>query len=624
MVTSPPNPPLPLRAIKLFGRSRRVWLAALLVVIALCIVFSWITRDAMGNLSFLKSGSWMRGASQQKYVVDQSPWLTAQALSPLAMSREEKEDARAAEHLADHDVDQAFAAALRKAEMQTPTLTPEAKALTERVKQGETLVQQDQAKIASMQASATSGKNSVTSDAQSDDVDVAKAQLGLDSDELSDAQEDLARAVGDDRARIQQELAAHEAVMQKYDNQALDLGQSAVISTKRNSSLAHRISAWFDQRTRRQLLLQAEQEAQSLAASLTATRNTLESGQDLQMPQEAAASANSENPSAASRLALIKSRIAQRQLLTIYADRILTEQQLAGVYAKWAAQVSLQHRILLHLMAQSIELIAFILLCQLFLDVLISYWTARPGLDQRRRHTLRMILRVALQIISIGLILVVIFGKPQQISTILGLATAGLTVALQSYILAFCGWFVLMGKNGMQVGDSVEINGVAGEVTEIGLFRTMLLETGNWTAKGHPTGRLVGFMNTFAVTGQYFNFSTVGQWMWDEITVSVPTSVETYHMIETIHRAVSKETDADAKSAEAEWKRASHGNALSQLSALPTVDLRPAASGVDVIVRYVTRAADRTETRNNLYQAVLNVLNKPKDSSSPNTTKSTG
>ncbi len=99
----------------------------------------------------------------------------------------------------------------------------------------------------------------------------------------------------------------------------------------------------------------------------------------------------------------------------------------------------------------------------------------------------------------------------------------GLTVVFQDFILAFFGWFVLMGRNGIRVGDWVEINGVGGEVVEIGLFRTALLETGNWTDKGHPTGRRVTFINNFAITGQYFNFSTAGQWMWDEIGVNVPS-----------------------------------------------------------------------------------------------------
>jgi small-conductance mechanosensitive channel len=184
-------------------------------------------------------------------------------------------------------------------------------------------------------------------------------------------------------------------------------------------------------------------------------------------------------------------------------------------------------------------------------------------------------------------------------------------VALQSFILAFFGWFILMGKNGIHVGDWVEINGVGGEVTEISLFRTTLLETGNWTDMGHPTGRRVTFLNNFAITGQYFNFSTVGQWMWDEIAVSVPASGDTYGTVEVIHRAVIEETEKDTRLAEAEWKHASRQDGLSQFSASPSVNLRPAGAGVDLVVRYVTRASERFEMRNRLYGRVIDALHRP-------------
>jgi len=157
----------------------------------------------------------------------------------------------------------------------------------------------------------------------------------------------------------------------------------------------------------------------------------------------------------------------------------------------------------------------------------------------------------------------------------------------------------------------VEINGVGGEVTEIGLFRTTLLETGNWTDKGHPTGRRVAFLNNFAITGQYFNFSTAGQWMWDEIAISVPASADTYAMVEEIHKAAIEETEKDARLAEVEWKHASRHDGLSQFSATPSVNLRPSASGVDLVVRYVTRASERFESRNRLYQRVVDILHRP-------------
>ena len=74
---------------------------------------------------------------------------------------------------------------------------------------------------------------------------------------------------------------------------------------------------------------------------------------------------------------------------------------------------------------------------------------------------------------------------------------------------------------------------------------------GNWTANGHPTGRRVSFLNGYAIRGKYFNFSTAGQWMWDEIKVSIPPQeAETYPMIDRIREAAVKATEADTQMAE--------------------------------------------------------------------------
>jgi small-conductance mechanosensitive channel len=229
-------------------------------------------------------------------------------------------------------------------------------------------------------------------------------------------------------------------------------------------------------------------------------------------------------------------------------------------------------------------------------------------MEPRRMHTMKTIALLAVQVVSLLMVLLVIFGTPSQMPTILGLATAGVTVVFQDFILAFFGWFVLMGKNGIRVGDWVEINSVGGEVVEITLFRTMLMETGNWTDKGHPTGRRVTFINNFAITGQYFNFSTVGQWMWDEISVTIASGEAAYKTIEAIRDRVIADTHEDAHLAEKEWKLATRQQGLSQFSATPSVDLRPGAAGIDIIVRYVTRAANRFEMRNKLYQALIDIL----------------
>ena len=101
-------------------------------------VFIWTTRGAMANFSFLhQDGATSGTIGEQKTLVDQSPWKTAQALAPLAVSVEETEFARSAERLAGHEVDQAFAAALRKANLQAEhrNLTGDALALSQKVDQ---------------------------------------------------------------------------------------------------------------------------------------------------------------------------------------------------------------------------------------------------------------------------------------------------------------------------------------------------------------------------------------------------------------------------------------------------------------------------------------------------------
>jgi small-conductance mechanosensitive channel len=298
------------------------------------------------------------------------------------------------------------------------------------------------------------------------------------------------------------------------------------------------------------------------------------------------------------------------QIHAILDDRIQTQKQLSAVYGKWLDQVKVQHNIVVHLLLQSISAIAFFALCGALIGAGVRKLLDRLTVDKRTLHTLQTVSSLAIQFVTLLLVLLVVFGAPSQMPTILGLATAGLTVVFQDFILAFFGWFVLMGKNGIRVGDWVEINGVGGEVVEIGLFRTSLLETGNWTDKGHPTGRRVTFINNYAISGQYFNFSTTGQWMWDEIDVNIPWEPDSQKVIAEILAAVQQETEKDAKLAEAEWQRATSQRGLSHFSAEPSVNMRPAGAGVDVIVRYVTRATDRFDVRNRLYQSVIALLHK--------------
>lgn len=96
--------------------------------------------------------------------------------------------------------------------------------------------------------------------------------------------------------------------------------------------------------------------------------------------------------------------------------------------------------------------------------------------------------------------------------------------------------------------------------------------------------------------------------MWDEIKITVPLGAGLHALLKGIYDATVKATEADAKMAEAEWKRVTHEEGAPQFSAMPSVNLRPAGSGMDIVIRYITRAGVRVETRNHLYAMIIDLM----------------
>jgi small-conductance mechanosensitive channel len=161
----------------------------------------------------------------------------------------------------------------------------------------------------------------------------------------------------------------------------------------------------------------------------------------------------------------------------------------------------------------------------------------------------------------------------------------------------------------MRIGDWVEINGVSGEVVELNMFHTVLLETGNWTDAGHPTGRRVTFTNSFAIEKHYFNFSTSGQWLWDELQVVVPAGRDPYTIVDALSKHVAEATAESARQAEKEWQQAvpaQRGKVV--FSGAPGVNVKPVVGGVEIAIRYITRANERFLLRAQLYQAAVDLL----------------
>jgi small-conductance mechanosensitive channel len=581
------------------NRTRIVTVLIILIVLVAALAGVFLTGGVMSYLPFLeaKKGNWT-GAYVPLGIVDQRPWQTATTLAALAQSAEETELAREAQRLAGHEVDQAFSQSLRQASLDRPKLSRKALELQQRITDLEKMIKSDQAHLTSLSASGTT--TAIASNAG--ELEVAKAQLGLDQNELNDLREELARETGDQRIKLQQELRTRQAAMKQYnDSVSRGAGQNAVASAEQYKTLAQQLATWRSLKNRKELVAQAEQLAKADIAALTDDQARLRA-------EPASDSEKTARESSSDRIDRLQLMAVRQNIQTILNDRLETQQQLAALYGRWGEQVAIQRKIVVHLILRSVALLAAICLLTIAAGWGLQFALGKMVRDPRQKQTLSTVLRLGTQVVGLLLVLLAIFGVPRQMTTIIGLVTAGLTVVFQDFILAFCGWFVLMGPNGIRVRDWVEIDGVVGEVVELGLFRTWLLETGNWTAHGHPTGRKVSFLNGYAIRGKYFNFSTVGQWMWDEIKVTIPAGADIHPLIKKIYEAFVKATEENAKMAEAEWKRVTHEEGSPQFSAMPSVNLRPAGTGIDVVIRYITRAGVRVDTRNRLYAMILELM----------------
>ena len=579
-------------------RSLALVVLTLLAIAAIVGVRFTSGNDQSVNLTRRRSPS----PQEQRARASQRSLDAARELGKLATTRDEDRISRNAIQLADHALDLAFTTALREAQLNPATPNPQTQQLRNRIRDLEAQIKDDQTRVIKLTDSIKNANSTQSSEVQRQ-LDLIQAEFNLHDGELDDAKQDLARNGDDVESRIQRMMDLREKTEHNEDSAQ----QAAVRSYSPfqvPGSMLDQVRMLKSLRDRQAKVQVAQQSALQTAQDTVQHHDELEK----QLSQATPDASDQHKLEGRSRIEALERLSQQRALVTGYDQQVQDQQQLAQIYGNWITLLSARQLACVHGILIGVIWILVILACLTFADYVLDRFFLLAKGDRRRSHTARTLARFGLRFVALVLILFVAFGKPGELTTIVGLAGAGLTVALKDFIVAFFGWFVLMGKNGIRVGDWVEINGISGEVVEIGLLRTILLETGNWTDSGHPTGRRVTFVNSFAIEGHYFNFSTGGQWLWDTLEISVPTGEDPFPITDAIFKAVVSETEANGKLAEDEWRRISHKYGLENFTAAPSINVRPTGQGVSIVVRYITSANHRYEVRTKLYREVVELL----------------
>jgi small-conductance mechanosensitive channel len=576
----------------------RQYSALTLIVIALVAVAYGINRTDREPVPPAPRGA-RRSPSDRTIIVDQSSLTIAEQLVRMPTTADERPFAEEALRVADQEMDLAFASAVRMTANRPRATSDTAKEADARLRQSLLALAADSSQVASLTA-ALAKANPADALSLTDRLNLAKAQAELHQDEADDARGDLRRAGGDPQGRMQEMIDEHEAASQGSDTLRI-----VVTNPGETHGLIRLVQSWQTLHDKKVQLRRAKNSADSLAIVFKRRHDRVEARA---AARHDSATARLSHDSSTALLADTQRRALDEKARATLDTRVDNQHRLSETYAGWMGVIGAQELAVVNRALRGVAVILVIMLLATLLTRWIEHLLGAKAMDQRHTQTLYMVTRVSLQVLAVLLILLVIFGPPNNLGTFLGLAGAGLTVALKDFIIAFIGWFVLMGSNGIRIGDLVEINGVTGEVVQLGMFYTVLLETGGWTESGHPTGRRVTFTNGFAIEGHYFNFSTSGRWLWDEVRIIVPTGHDPYAIAEALQKQAEEATAESAREAEVQWREARRSPQGAAPTGGASVNLKPVPGGVEITLRYITRATEREALRSKLYHTAVDLL----------------
>ena len=309
--------------------------------------------------------------------------------------------------------------------------------------------------------------------------------------------------------------------------------------------------------------------------------------------------------------------LADEQKLVIAAGLPLNEQEmLLAQYqdnlARWRAAVQQRSIAQFRSLVLRAIILAIIFLLIFTSAVLWRRLTDRYVKDIRLRGQVLAARRFAIGLIIVAVMLINFAGQIGSIATVLGFAAAGIALALQNVILSVAGYFFLIGRFGIKVGDRVEIGSVTGDVVDIGLVKLSLMELGGVGGARQPTGRVAVFSNAvvFQPNGNFFKQAPGGSFIWNEVRLTLAPDCD-YRLAEKrLLEAVQNVFAGYDDLVERDWRSAQLELNIFLESPKPQALLNLGPSGLTVTVRYPAETYNAPQIADEVARRVLDAIDR--------------
>jgi small-conductance mechanosensitive channel len=236
---------------------------------------------------------------------------------------------------------------------------------------------------------------------------------------------------------------------------------------------------------------------------------------------------------------------------------------------------------------------------------LLNRSLARMVKDSEARYRARKLSTFAGYAVVIVMVLTIYSGRLGGFTVVLGVAGAGIAFALQEVIASFAGWFAIAMSGFYRTGDRVELGGIKGDVIDIGVLRTTLMEVGEWVKGDLYTGRVVRIANSFVFKAPVFNYSGEFPFLWDEITLPVKYGTDWKRAQEILEAVAIEVVGEYSQSAATSWQGITRAYLVENAIVDPMVSMVANDNWIEFTLRYVVDYKSRRRTKTRLFTRLL-------------------
>ncbi len=200
-----------------------------------------------------------------------------------------------------------------------------------------------------------------------------------------------------------------------------------------------------------------------------------------------------------------------------------------------------------------------------------------------------------------------------SIGTYLGIASAGLAIALHETIANIAGWVFIVWKKPFVIGDRIEIGQTKGDVIDMRLFQFTLAEVGNWVEAEQSTGRMVHIPNSQVLKEQTANYHSGFHYIWNEIRVLITYESNWRKTREILEKIAVEKMEKYSDKAKEEIRRAAEQYMIYFNKITPAVYMSAKDSGVLFSIRYIVDPRQRRGSEQIFWEAIFEEFEKNSD-----------